>query len=328
MKTTTSTPDLVHWHSKTKNGGRTTIIPSTADAVKLGYNYVKAIRDNIADLKKLGHSKVQVKTHYRDSDKTKTKTISINTHELQWEENIAKYGSAVSEITHGNPAAKHEISELATKLMQMALELQPSIAFAYCGFERWEDGDEVLMDLLGEGDDRPFLRRKRSEVEPRQGKGEGAYRIIINTDVAWWGKPEMNAGVMGGLVLVLQQFAPVEIWIQQGWLGSGEDDGVSLFKLDFNGSFDPTQLSFWCGSEYKDIPFSNFVNRSIGRESSGTARHPELPCDLYLRGDWMTLHGIGQEFTQLPPAKQLDLAAKWIAETCNDILYGEQTLSL
>jgi hypothetical protein len=324
MKTTA--PDLVHWSSKTVNGGRTTIIPSTAAAVKLGCNYVETIRERIGKLKKAGHQKIQVTTHYRDSNKTKTKTISISSHELEWEENIGKYESAVKEITLGNPDTKHHISELATKLMQMALELQPSIASAYCGFERWEDGDEVLMDLLCEGDDRPFLRRKRGEIEPRQGQGEGAYRIIINTDVAWLGKPEMNAGVMGGLVLVLQQFAPVEIWIQQGWLGNGNDDGVSLFKLEFNGSFDPTQLSFWCGSKYKDIPFSNFINRSIGRESSGTAKHPELPCDLYLRGDWMMRHGIGQGFDNLPPTEQLNLAAKWIAETCRDILYGEEAL--
>jgi len=320
----TTTPELVHWPSKTKNGGRTTIIPSTADAVKLGYSYVQSIRDRILELKKAGHQQVQVTTRYRDSDKTRTKTISISSHELQWEDNIGKYESAVSEITLGNPGIKHHISELATKLMQMALELQPSIASAYCGFERWEEGDEVLMDLLREGDDRPFLRRKRSEIEPRLGQGDGAYRIVLNTDVAWWGKPEMNAGVMGALVLVLQQFAPVEIWIQQGWIGNGDDDGVSLFKLEFNGSFDPTQLSFWCGSEYKDVPFSNFVNRSIGRESSGTARHSELPCDLYLRGDWMTLHGIGNGFDQLPPAEQHNLAVKWIAETCSGILYGEE----
>ena len=123
--------------------------------------------------------------------------------------------------------------------------------------------------------------------------------------------------------LVLQQFAPVEIWIQQAWIGNGDDDGVSLFKLDFNGNFDPTQLSFWCGSEYKDIPFSNFVNRSIGRESSN-AKHPELPCDLYLRGDWMTRHGIGNGFDKLPSTEQLNLATKWINATCGEILYGDE----
>jgi hypothetical protein len=316
--------NLIHWPSKTSNGGRTTVIPSTAEAVKLGFNYVQTIRDNLVNLKKSGCQKVKVKTRYRDSDKIKTKTISLNTHELNWENNISRYETAVQEITLGNPESKHLISELATKLMQLALELQPSIASAYCGFERWEDGEEVLLDLLRDGDDRPFLRRKRGDVEPKSGKGDGAYRIILNTDVAWWGKPVMNAGVMGALVLVLQQFAPVEVWIQQGWLGNGDDDGVSLFKLEFNGNFDPTQLSFWCGSEYKDIPFSNFVNRSIGRESSGTAKHPELPCDLYLRGDWMTRHGIAQGFEALPLADQQKLAAKWIAKTCGEILYGEE----
>ena len=115
MNIKTDSPDLVHWPSKTKNGGRTTIIPSTADAVKLGYNYVQSIRDRIGELKKAGHKKVHVKTRYRDSDKTRTKTISISSHEMQWEENIRKYESAVSEITRGNPDTKNHLSELANE---------------------------------------------------------------------------------------------------------------------------------------------------------------------------------------------------------------------
>jgi hypothetical protein len=322
--TTLALPELVHWPSKTKNGGRTTIIGSTADAVALGRNYVQTRRDDLIEMRNKGVAKVHVRVRYRDSGKTKSKTVSISHHENDWEKRFDEYELAAREITLGNPAIKHQISELATLLMHMALEVAPSIASAYCGFERWEEGDEVLPDLLREGDDRPFLRRKRGEQEAKGGKGEGAYRIIINTDVAWWGTPEMNAGVMGALVLVLQQFAPVEIWIQQGWLGSQADDGVSLFKLDFNGSFDPTQLSFWTGSAFKDIPFSNFINKSIGRESNNTAVHAELPCDLYLRGDWMTKSGIQHGFKHLPKTEQQTLAAKWIAETCNGILYGEE----
>jgi hypothetical protein len=319
----TALPELVHWPSKV-NGGRTTIIPSTAAAVVLGRNYITTIKANVARMKAAGCQKVKVTTKYRDSNKTKTKTINIQTHEHQWEEQFVRYEDAVNEITVGNPDIKHRIMESATRLMHLALDLCPQINSAYCGFERWEEGDEVLPDLLREGDDRPFLRRKRSELEPRAGKGEGAYRIIINTDVSWWGRPEMNAGVTGALVLVLQQFAPVEIWIQQGWLGTDADDGVSLFKLDFNGSFDPTQLSFWTGSPYKDIPFSNFINRSIGRENSSTSIQPELPCDLYVRGDWMTLHGVDKGFDNLPITEQFRLAAEWIAKTCSNILYGEE----
>lgn len=322
-----TSPELVHWRS-TVNGGRTTIISSVADAVTLGQQYIQTVKDQIKDLGKRG-SKVTVRTKFRDSNKTRTKTISVSKYEQNWSAKFAEYQLAVGEVVHGNAAAKHRISELAAKLMNLAVELQPTISSNYCGFERWEEGDEVLPDLLREGDDRPFLRRKRGEVEPRAGKGDGAYRIIINTDVSWWGKSEMNAGVVGALVMVLQQFAPVELWIQQGWLGSDTDDGVSLFKLDFNGSFDPTQLSFWVGSCYKDIPFSNFINRTIGRENSRTSLQPELPCDLYLRGDWMTLHGFKndsakQDFAALPQTEQHNIMAKWIAETCNNILYTEE----
>jgi len=314
--------DLVHWKSKV-NGGRTTIIPSTADAVALGRAYIDRILAGIADAKAKGVTKVEVKTKYRDSNKVKTKTESIGTHEGHWQRSSEQYTLAVDEITKGN-AHKHEISELSLKLMQLALDLQPSINSNYCGFERWEEGDEVLPDLLADGDDRPFLRRKRGEVEPRQSKGNGAYRIIINTDISWWGEPHMNAAVMGALVMVLQQFAPVEIWIQQGWLGSDPDDGVSLFKLDFSGSFDATQLAFWCGSEYKDSPFSAYVNRGVGRQSTATSTKPEIECDLYMRGDWMTLSGISTTgLKAMSKPEQEQHMAKWIAATCSEILYGE-----
>src|SRR5579863_1221055 len=233
-------PELVHWRSQTKNGGRTTVIPSTADAVALGRNFIQTMKGTLASWKDQGVTDVNVTVNYRHNGKTKTKKQSFNKYATKWDEDFGKYEAAVQQITLGNPEGKQEIVGTAIRLMTLALDLQPSIASAYHGFERWEDGDEVLPDLLQAGDDRPFLRRKRGDLEPKPGKGEGAYRIIINTDIAWWGRPEMNAGVMGALVMLLQQFAPVEIWIQQGWLGTDEDDGVSLFKLDFAGSFDAT----------------------------------------------------------------------------------------
>lgn len=317
-------PELIHWPSQTKNGGRTTIIPSVAEAVALGQGFMGSIKKSLASMSDEGVEKVKVEVFYRHSGKTRKKTQSFEKYCDKWDGEFEKYEAATHEITLGNPETKQEISTIAAKLMQMALDLQPSVASAYNGFERWEEGDEVLPDLLREGDDRPFLRRKRGELEPRPGQGDGAYRIIINTDVAWWGKPAMNAGVMGALVLLLQQFAPVEIWIQQGWLGTAEDDGVSLFKLDFNGSFDPTQLSFWCGSRYKDTPFSFFVNQALGRENRKTSVYPELPCDLYLRGDWMTLYGVDKGFDKLERPQQEQLAAKWIAQTCSQLVFGEE----
>jgi hypothetical protein len=317
-------PELVHWQSQTENGGRTTIIPSTADAVALGASIIDSMKEKLAAWNNQGVEKVEVNVFYRHNGKTRTKKQAFSKYAQKWEEEFAKYEQAVKEITLGNPDIKHEVAETATKLMHLALDLQPSIASAYNGFERWEDGDEVLPDLLRAGDDRPFLRRKRGELAPKAGKGDGAYRIIINTDVAWWGTPAMNAGVMGALVMLLQQFAPVEIWIQQGWLGIDEDDGVSLFKLDFAGNFDATQLSFWCGSPYKDTPFSYFVSRALGRQHNKTSVHPELPCDLYLRGDWMTLSGVDKGFDKKTKAEQEQLAAQWIARMCSQMVFGEE----
>jgi hypothetical protein len=107
-KATTDQPDvtcdLIHWKS-TVNGGRTTIIPSTSDAVALGRSYIDRILAGIADAKAKGVTKVEVKTKYRDSNKVKTKTESIGTHEGHWQRSSEQYTLAVEEITKGNAQA-------------------------------------------------------------------------------------------------------------------------------------------------------------------------------------------------------------------------------
>jgi hypothetical protein len=68
--------------------------------------------------------------------------------------------------------------------------------------------------------------------------------------------------------MCLQRFGPVELWIQQGWLGKEDNDGVTLFKLDFSQGFQPTQLAFWCGHELKDTSFSFEINMALGRATN------------------------------------------------------------
>ena len=112
----------------------------------------------------------------------------------------------------------------------------------------------------------------------------------------------------------------MELWIQQGWLGKENGDGVTLFKLDFSQGFQPTQLAFWCGHKLKDTSFSFEINMGLGRNSGGSTKSAEIPADLFLRGDWMKVYGVNKDFHKLLHTEKVDIMAKWIAETAMQIL--------
>jgi hypothetical protein len=179
--------------------------------------------------------------------------------------------------------------------------------------------------LLAAGEERCCIQRKDEGEAVKGGEGGGAYRLIINTDVSWWGQPNDNAAMVGALAVILQQFRPVEIWIQQGWLGCHEWDGITLFKLDFTGAFDPTALAFWIGHGDKDSVFSYFINMELGRENTSTSTIAEIPADLMLRGDWMTVYGINQDaFLNMMHTEKMDLMARWIADTAMQIALAQK----
>lgn len=137
----------------------------------------------------------------------------------------------------------------------------------------------------------------------------------------WLGKPDDNAAAMGALVILLQSRGPVEIWIQQGWMGGAPEDGVTLFKLDFNGAFDPSALAFWLGHPDKDTNFAFIISRGLGRHNMKISTTAEIPCDLYMCGDWMQRAGIhGEKFASILVGAQHALMAKWIAETAVKLL--------
>ena len=306
----------------TAGGHKACILPSASAATRLAFLHVDEV---IAEYKKQPPgSKMAVTTCVRDG-KSKEKKVQVKEFLDSYESARGKLVECEKAIVKGSPAMNEAIKKMTDELVNTCIEIEPSLTNSYGGFERWEDGDEVIPDLLAEGNDRPFLRRARNGCEPKPGKGDGAYRIIINTDVSWWGTPDMNASVMGALVVLLQTYGPVELWIQQGWMGSSSDDGVALFKLDFTGGFEPTQLAFWCGHEYKDAFYSRFVNRSLGRTGNGTSCYAELPCDLYMRGDWMSKAGVsGNTLTNSTPQERRAIMAKWILETVKVVAFDPE----
>ena len=169
-----------------------------------------------------------------------------------------------------------------------------------------------------------MLQKKEVPFDLKEGAGQGAYRLLINTDVSWWGNPVDNDAIVGSIIMLLQRFAPVEIWIQQGWLGCCETDGVTLFKLDFTSAFNPTQLSFWINHKGKDIPFSHQINAVLGRQNTRTSITAAIDCDLMLRGDWMRTVGIDiYDFSNKTYTDKCDIMAEYINLTSMKILTGD-----
>lgn len=314
--------------SQTTNGGTTIILDNLQAAVRLGQTEVDELVSSWS--KRDPKDKVKVRRIERDRDVASAvahKGTTMNASTLlesykRWQKNYTDCGVA---ITKGDPELDQAISEMAEELHDLALDLAPSLRANYAGFQRSDDGVTASPELLAAGEEMCCFRRKEGSDGVKQGAGEGAYRIIINTDVSWWGQPTDNAALIGALVVLLQQFKPVEVWIQQGWLRGGSgDDGVTLFKLDFTGAFDPTALAFWAGHPGKDQTFSYAINCALGRQGSGTSTVAEIPCDLYLRGDWLKLLGIEQhKLCSMLHTDKLDLFSKWIADTACKIVFTE-----
>lgn len=315
--------------------GRVVIMDSLDQAIACGYAHID---DNCRTFRQ--NAETKYKTVFRSRDgKERTGTKTGKQLAEGWDESRVSYSRAVEEITKGMPGFdKAEVQKLAADLRDAVLEIEPSLA-KQGGLQRLEDGDEFLWELAEAGEERCCLGMAKDET-PVQTKGDGAFRIVINTDVAWWCKPEDNAAVVGALIMLLMEWAACEVWIQQGWLchggGNGDDaSGVTLFKLDFQGAFEPTQLAFWIGSPHKDATFSRIVNYGLGRRHSGTAIHCEVPADLYMHGPWMnadatlaqTMHKAEKLRGSDPAASRkllMQAATEWIRKTAVKLLREEQ----
>jgi len=311
---------MITYQSQTSNGGKTIILACLADAIDTGRGVAEGVIKNYDQY----DPKTKVKVGYASRDgKVKHKVKTIATFKKEWLDTSKRFEDCVEAITHGDDGQKEQIAELCQRLRDLVIDLQPSLCSTFSGFQRHEEGVDALAELVASGEENPCLRRKPGGDLVRQGEGDGAYRIIINTDVSWWGKPDDNAAVMGALVLILQSFKPVEIWIQQGWMGDHPNDGVTLFKLDFTGGFDPTQLAFWVGHPQKDGSFSFLINKGLERENTKTSCYAEIVADLYLRGDWMELGGLGHNsLAAMSHLEQVDAMAAWIAATAMKIVFG------
>lgn len=283
------------YKSQTANKGKTIILDSVQQAIDLGY--------------------VGIERCHKES-------TSPNTS--YWTEVKNDYNDCVKAISKGDNEFKKQVDEEIDELLDLIDALTPSFSTNKSGFELSQEGFSVSPELAFAGEENCMFRPKvDEEKELKKGSGDGAYRLIINTDVSWWGTPTDNCSLVGALIILMQRFATVEVWIQQGWVGGHANDGVTLFKIDFSAGFDITQLAFWITNPGKDNPFSQYVNKGLGRNNTATSCVAEIEADIMFRGDWQRMYGFSRSYiaTKLY-TERLDILSKWIAATAYKILYN------
>jgi len=223
---------------------------------------------------------------------------------------IAEFQQAVSEITRPDPALVKEIRDKAEEWASAAIDSEPMLSNnkewnnTEFSAENWDAG-KIAM-----GDDKPCIE-KIANLDLNEGVAGGAYRIIISTDVTWACSPEDAAAAIGAMVLVLQETAPVEVWVQQGWWSTttSEFDGVTLFPITSGNEIDAGALAFWCGSVHKDRNFSYWVNRHLGRVGTLTVLEPALETNLFM------------DSISIPNNVSDEQAVAWVKNSCWGILY-------
>lgn len=243
-------------------------------------------------------------------------------------EHLESLDECVEQITIGNKVFASQVQNKIDEYMGIIDDIYPIFSLNKQGYVRSSDeGTHCSPELLAAGEEQCLFKSKHSTEKALQKtpSGEGAYRILINTDVWWLGQPDDNCAMIACIILLLQRYAPVEVWIQQGWLGYRDDcNGVTLFKLDYTAGLDLANLAFWIASPLKDNPFSWLVNKALGRRNNGTSQVCEIEADLMVRGDWWSLLGMTEEnVAKLMHTERMDMMAKYIALTSYKIVYGD-----
>lgn len=283
------------YYSKTANGGKTIILDNVNQAIEYGLKH-EGMLDGL------------------------DQAITNNSGNT--------FVQCCEAITKGDNEFKKKVDNGIDDLIGLVDDICPLFKQEHSGYERTSEGITSTADLVAAGEELCSFKKKSTPFKLKKGSGEGAYRLIINTDVSWWGRPEDNCTLVGCIVILLQRYAPVEIWIQQGWLAydkssiSKDDHGVTLFKLDYTGAWDVTSLAFWITHHGKDIPFSCTVNRALGRKYSATSCKAEIECDLMCRGDWMRPY-MGKDYyaySQLMYTERLDIMANYVSDTAMKIV--------
>lgn len=243
---------------------------------------------------------------------------------------LESFDKCVDDITHGNGAWRDEVKAMVEQILATAIELDASLGASRGGFRQGYEGFAAIPELVAAGEENCIIDmdNQGNEVDENTA-ADGAYRIILCTDeCSTIGTGVEMTSMMGALILLLKSQRPVELWIQQGWLG-GFNGGITLYKMDFTTGFDPTLLSFWCSNPDRDTIYSSYVNDALRGHGHGESMSvcPEIPCDLYIH-QWMQGYGITyNNWVRMEPDERIKTMARWITEQYCRIVSDEMVVT-
>lgn len=251
---------------------------------------------------------------FRDKNPHLKLSFGSNFEKYQQESWQTRFDRCVKAIYEGEPNFNKQVAEAIEKLQGMALNIEPSLKFDNT-FGMAEEGGAWSADAIASGEEKAFFQKNKENQDIlKPGAGGGAYRILINTDHTYCQNPVVQAAAVCALAMIVQEKGPLEIWIQQGWLGNRPSDGITLFPVHMGGAISPQTVYFWIAHHEKDCTFSYLVNRVCGRRNYCTSKAAELPCDLYLYNVLMP---------NVDPNNWVKVA-EWVASTARKMLFEEE----
>lgn len=241
------------------------------------------------------------------------------------------------EITEGPSKDFIEsVESVCHVMLDIAYKMDPSLK-PNNTWRRQEEGPVFDAGLIASEDERPCFSLTQPTAVFRKGDGTN-YRLLINTDTSYGHSDAENCMATIGLVRCLTYFGEVELWIQQGWVGSNPNSGVTCFPIHKGQEITPALTWFWLASSYRDGTFSRIVNFALGRKNSGVSQAPQLEHDVYIANAIGKMPGLDDIFTlsqklrngtPLSKGEQasLERMAKWLADTVKKAVYSEEYLA-
>lgn len=204
----------------------------------------------------------------------------------------------------GGDMTLHSILDAAEKLIDGAVLEDPRLV-RRSGWVMSEEGLDIDAASFANGDERSFIDRKKMRLADRATLEP--VRIVVSTDSREI-KPE-NAAAFIAAAKIAEQFRPLEIWWQGGWLfEKGPEQGFGhIFHVPLvSGDLDFTRLQFVLSDTYRDsCSFSIMAAHAYPAGhgwGGGVAKQSYLP-DTF---DFVRESGI-----EATPEKVARLAAKW-----------------
>ena len=264
--------------------------------------------------------------------------ISLNKHEYDNAATLKqRMDTCWKQITEG-PSGDFisSVERVSHHLIETAVDIEPSMRPVH-ELKRTEEGPMWDAGLIASEDERPCFDRIQPTNVFRKGDGT-AFRLIINTDTCHGHSDSENCLVTISLVRCLLYFGEVELWIQQGWVGSHPGSGVTLFPIHKGQEITPALTWFWLASSYRDSVFSRVVNLGLGRKNSYVSQAPQMEHDIYMAnaigGGSLPSVNLGSIDKTLKAGKELskedrdsmDKLAKWLADTIKKTVYTDEEI--